>query len=361
MAFAKPALAVTRRQTIRGLCIGSLGLLAGCLAASGSRNAESTTAFSDGPPAKPVDVERIAADPTAIPEPITRTEPTEVEVELEVIEVVAEIEPGVTLTYMTYGGQVPGPMIRVRRGDTVTLTLRNRTDSRSFHNVDFHAVYGPGGGADATQIGPGESATIRFKAMYPGAFMYHCAVPDLDHHISRGMYGLILVEPENGLPEVDREFYLGQHEIYTNRRRGADGHHEFDYAAMAAEDPTYVVINGAVNALTEGRNGPIEATVGETARVFFVSGGPNLTSNFHPIGNVWTELWAEGALSSDPERYVQTKPVAPGSCLVATMDFPVPGDVRLVDHALSRVKSKGCLAVISVAGPEDTEIYDPSP
>ncbi len=275
------------------------------------------------------------------------------------MEVVAEIEPGVTFHYMTFGGQVPGPMIRVRQGDTVEFTLKSQPTDIMPHNIDFHAVYGTGGGAGATLVAPGLSNGVLFKAMYPGAFIYHCAVPNLDYHISSGMFGMILVEPPEGLPPVTHEFYLGQHEIYTDQPAGTKGRHNIDLDAMLRENPTYVLLNGEKYALTEGRRGPMQVKVGDTARIFFVCGGPNLTSHFHPIGNVWTKVWREGAILSNPERYVQTVAVPPGSCAILEMEFPVPEDVKLVDHALTRVVSKGMAGVIHVQGDPQPEIFNP--
>ena len=302
---------------------------------------------------------RVAADPTAIPGPIKRRKPAVVDVVLEAREVVAEIEPGVTYRFMTYNGQIPGPMIRVRQGDTINLTLRNPADSMQAHNVDLHAVMGPGGGAMATLAQPGEEAQVRFKLTYPGAFIYHCAVSNMDMHISSGMFGMIVVEPEEGLPHVDHEFYLGQHEVYLDAPAGVHGERSFNTGAMVHEQPSYVLINGAKNALTPGAYGPMKVKTGETARVFFVCGGPNLSSSFHPIGNVWREVWPEGALRNAPLRDIQTQPVPPGSTAVATLHFPVPGGVKLVDHALSRVAHKGCLAMIQAEGAPRPDLFQP--
>lgn len=302
---------------------------------------------------------RVAADPRNIPGPIKRRRPKTHEITLESKEVVAEIEDGVTFKYLTFGGQVPGPMIRVRRGDTVILHHKNLSGNTMIHNVDFHACYGPGGGAEATLCPPGQSRTMKFKATYPGAFIYHCAVPRLDYHISSGMFGLILVEPEDGLPEVDHEFYFGQHELYTNKPAGTKGLHGFDAKAMKEENPNYVLLNGESQAITPNRHGALNVKKGDTARIYFVTGGPNVTSNFHPIGNVWTKAWREGAIASEPERFVQTCHVAPGSCGIFEMDFPVPGAVKLVDHALSRVAHKGMLGIINVEGSKQTDIFDP--
>jgi len=304
---------------------------------------------------------RVAADPTDIPSPISRDEPKEVDVTLRPEEVTAEIEDGVTFNYMTYNGQVPGPMIRVRKGDTVNLTFENPAENDMPHNVDFHAAAGPGGGAEATMTAPGETATLTFKATYPGAYIYHCAVPNLDMHISAGMFGIILVEPEEGLPEVDHEFYFGQHEIYTDKRPGEKGQHNFDVESMKREEPTYVVMNGEKYACTPNKYGAGTVETGDTARVFFVTGGPNLTSSFHPIGNVWEKLWPEGSLTTRPQTHIQTKQVAPGSTTVATMDFPVPGAFKLVDHSLTRVARKGCMAIVAAEGDEKPDIFDPEP
>jgi len=372
---------MTRRDLFRSggsLAIGGLALSAlGCSASTAqqsdnseeserSADAQSTggaaTAMASTAAMVGAKLDDIVGDPTAVPGPINRSSAVTHEITLECEEIEAEIEPGVTFRYMTFGGQVPGPMIRVRQGDTVRFTLENLPSSRAPHNIDFHAVYGTGGGAEATNVQPDQSNEMVFQARYPGAFIYHCAVPNLDYHISAGMFGLIFVEPPEGLPEVDREIYLGQHELYTKTAKSdRHNHQHFDYGRMATENPNYVLLQGAKTALTENRVGPIKANVGETARVFFVNGGPNLTSNFHPIGNVWTKAWREGAIASNPERYVQTMAVPPGSCGIFEMEFPVPETVKLVDHALSRVARKGMLGEILVEGKPKPQIFKANP
>jgi len=356
----------TRRRVLQAAGLGGTMALAGCTVGTLTNDEVDTSPLplqQDDPDlddARAVDVDRVAADPRDIPAPITRSEPATVEVEMETRELVAEVEPGVTFTYMTFDGQVPGPMVRARVGDTIDLTIRNHEDNAMTHNVDFHACRGPGGGAEDTNVAPGEEARLQFQVTYPGAFIYHCAVPNVDYHISAGMFGIILVEPEEGLPTVDHEFYLGQHELYTNGTTGQEGHHEFDFASMAREDPTYVLMNGEKYAITPDNYAEMNVQTGETARVFFGVGGPNLFSSFHAIGSVWDEVWEQGALASEPGRYVQTTPVLPGSACVATMSFPVPGGFKLVDHALSRVARKGALAVVTADGPEDHSVYNPS-
>lgn len=308
---------------------------------------------------------RIAADPTEVPPPIKRNKPKTHHLELTSMEAVAEVENGVKHRYLTFGGQVPGPLLRVRQGDTIYLTHTASPNNVMVHNIDLHAVYGTHGGGMATYCAPGQSQTIKFKAMYPGAFMYHCAVPQVAYHISGGMYGMIVVEPKEGLPEVDHEFYLGQNELYSEKITAdlSSSAYDiaFDFEKMMAENPTYVFLNGEKYALTKGHYGPMKVKKGDTARVFFVNGGPNLTSHLHPIGNVWSKVWREGAFMSEPEQYVQTCAIPPGSCGVFEMEFPVPETVTLVDHALSRVTQKGMKGEIHVEGQPEPDVFDPNP
>ncbi|PCR90112.1 copper-containing nitrite reductase [Natrinema ejinorense] len=357
---------ISRRRAMQA--IGATGALAvaGCLGESGAENDAETnqSAATDGlPAAKAVDVDRIARDPTDIPPPVDWNEPREHDVTVETVRRTAEIEPGVTFEYMTFGGQVPGPMIRVRRGDRVNLTFDVPEDlNMAAHNMDFHAVYGPGGGAEATTIAPGDDpARISFTADYAGVFIYHCAIPNMDQHISSGMFGSILVEPEDGLPEVDHEYYLGQHEIYTDGDVGEAGHHSFDFDAMLEESPTYVVFNGQAYGFTENGVGPMTAETGDTARVYFANGGPNLLSSLHPIGNVWSRYYRDGDLLSEPDLNIETAPVAPGTTTAGELEFPVPGPVKIVDHALTRATRRGALAVIDVDGEPTRDIYDEDP
>ncbi|MFB6130164.1 MAG: copper-containing nitrite reductase [Salinigranum sp.] len=356
----------TRRKALQAVGLGGTAAIAGCSASA--PKADSSTAVGGSPTGTTVKretkkptVDRVAADPTDIPDPIDRSSPKHHDVTLEVKEFTAEIEPGVTFDFMTFGGQVPGPMIRVREGDTVSFTLKNLPDNVHPHNVDMHAIYGTGGGNVATTATPGKENAEKFKATYPGAFIYHCAVPNLDMHISSGMFGMIVVEPKDGLPEVDREFYLGQHEVYTDKSTGEKGHHAFSMGHMIAENPTYVLFNGEKYPFTPDNYGPMKAEEGETARVFMVTGGPNLTSSFHPIGNVWTDAYPQGSLATDPMKYVQTQSVPPGSTFVGEMDLPVTERIKLVDHALSRVAHKGLLAEIDVAGAKKPDLFDPEP
>lgn len=227
-----------------------------------------------------------------------------------------------------------------------------------WHSIDLHAVYGPGGGADPLTVLPGESKSITFKTLYPGAFTYHCGVPgEMDVHIARGMYGMIVVEPEHGLPRVDCEFYLGQNETYTKQMPVTPGPRDFDLERLLQESPTYVVFNGAFNAVTGKRLGAMKAKVGETVRVFMVDGGPNLLSSLHPLGNIWARAWVMGAFAMPPMRFLQSIAVPPGNTMVADMELPVPQTIKIVDHAMSRAMNKGAMAEIEVTGEPNPEIF----
>jgi nitrite reductase (NO-forming) len=299
----------------------------------------------------------IVADPVAVPEPIARRAPATVQITLETVEKVAKLNDGSTYRYWTFDGQVPGPMLRVRVGDTVQVTLKNADDSWMMHNVDFHAVTGPHGGGAATEAYPGEEKGFTFKALKPGLYVYHCATPMVAQHIANGMYGMILVEPEDGLPAVDREFYVMQGEIYTAEPIGTQGELSEDYEALIDEQPTHMVFNGKVGALTVDK--PLTARVGETVRIYFGVGGPNKTSSFHVIGEIFDRIYELGGVKAVTED-VQTVTVAPGGATIAEITFEVPGTYALVDHALSRLE-KGLVGHLKVDGPDDPAIFDAGP
>lgn len=298
-------------------------------------------------------VEDIAADPASVPPPITRTEPTTVYIELTTEEVIAEIAPGVLMNYWTFNGQVPGPFLRVREGDTVVLTLHNSESSLHHHSIDLHAVTGPGGGAAVTMVAPGDSKTVTFKAVHPGLFVYHCAEPNVPSHMTHGMYGLILVEPAEGMAAVDREFYVMQGEFYTTGALGRKGLQVFDSAAMLDGRPQYVVFNGRTGAL----QGKMDGTVGERVRLYVGNGGVNLISSFHVIGEVFDTVYREGDVVSEPARSVQTTVVPAGGSTVVEFGLEYPGDYVLVDHALARLE-RGAWGVLSVTGLADKALYD---
>lgn len=361
---------LNRRQAIAGMGSLAAASLAGCLgdlATGGDPDSEEDDDDTDDPglsdPRDP-EIDSVAADPTDIPDPVEWDDPRHHEWEIQTEEYDVEIEPGVTHRMMTFEGQVPGPLYRARVGDTVHLTFDVPEEYNvDIHNIDFHAVYGPGGGGVDTLLEPGDGpAEIEFRLEYPGAHIYHCAPGHHDQHISSGMFGAIVVEPEEGLPAVDREFYFGQHELYTDGQTGEEGHHRWNHEAAMAEDPTYVLLNGEPNRYVEdGTEGPLHAETGETVRVFWANGGPNLVSNPHPIGNVWSRWYDYGDLVSDAHENVEGGALPAGTTAVGEMELPVPGPINLVDHALSRVVHKGLLAQIAVDGEPNDDVYNPDP
>lgn len=297
-------------------------------------------------------VQDIARDPNEVPPPLARTSSETVTINITAKEVLAEMAPGVFINYWTFDGKVPGPFLRVREGDTVVLTLTNDPTSLHHHSIDLHAVTGPGGGAAATIVEPGQSKTITFKALNPGLFVYHCAHPNVANHMAHGMYGLILVEPEEGMPVADKEFYVMQGEFYTTGDLGKKGLQIFDARAMLDSKPQYVVFNGRTGALAKGMN----AEVGQEVRLYVGNGGVNLVSSFHVIGEIFDTVYPEAALG-DPHRNIQTTLVPAGGATVAEFKLEYPGSFVLVDHALARL-DRGAWGALHVTGPADPTIFD---
>jgi nitrite reductase (NO-forming) len=288
-----------------------------------------------------------------VPAPITRAHATKVVVELQTVEKTMRLADGVDYTFWTFGGNVPGSFIRVREGDLVEFTLKNHEHSTVPHNIDLHAVTGPGGGAAATLTLPGSASTFSFRALNPGLFVYHCAVSPVPMHIANGMYGLILVEPKDGLPKVDRELYVMQSEFYAKPGK-AGTPHTLDMERGTAEQPTHVVFNGAVGALT-GDKAP-QVKVGESVRLFVGNGGPNLTSSFHVIGEVFDNVYGEGG-SLVTQKNVQTTLVPAGGSVIVEFRAEKPGNLVIVDHSIFRAFNKGALGMIRISGDDDLAVY----
>ncbi len=288
-----------------------------------------------------------------VPPHITAKHNTKVIVNLEVIEKTMRLADGVNYTFWTFGGKVPGSFIRIRQGDLVEFHLHNHPDNMLPHNIDLHAVTGPGGGAEASLIAPGKSAQFSFRALNQGLYVYHCATAPVGMHIANGMYGLILVEPLEGLPPVDHEFYLMQGEFYTSKQQDANGHRDFDMQKALDENPDFVVINGAVGA-SAGENA-MRVKVGETVRLFVGNGGPNLVSSFHAIGEIFDQVAIEGG--SLINENVQTTLIPAGGSSIVEFKCDVPGTLHLVDHSIFRAFNKGALAQIKVEGAENHQVY----
>src|SRR3989344_4523642 len=295
-----------------------------------------------------------ARDPLDVPPATGRTEETEVEIQITAKEVLAEIAPGVVLNYWTFDGTVPGPFLRVREGDTITLSLHNDPSSLHMHSIDLHAVTGPGGGATVTDVAPGEEKTLRFKALNPGLYVYHCAHPNVANHMAHGMYGLILVEPKEGLPAVDRELYVMQGEFYTGGARGTKGLQVIDAGTMLDGNPAFVVFNGRVGSISKDS---VVVKQGEKVRMYVGNGGVNLISSFHLIGEIFDTVYPEAQMGGTNFKNVQTTLVPAGGAAIVEFTADVPGTYVLVDHALARM-DKGAWGTISITGDASPEIYD---
>ncbi len=288
-----------------------------------------------------------------VPPPIQRNHPVRMIVNLDTVEMEGRLADGVQYTFWTFGGSVPGKFIRVREGDEIEFHLNNHPSSKMPHNIDLHAVTGPGGGATSSFTAPGHSSQFSFKAINPGLYVYHCATAPVGMHIANGMYGLILVEPEGGLSRVDREYYVMQSEFYTAGGYGEEGLQPFDMAKALTEIPDYVVFNGSVGAMT-GDNA-IRAEVGETVRIYVGNGGPNLVSSFHVIGEIFDRVNTEGG--SAINENVQTTLVPAGGSAIVEFKVDVPGTFIAVDHSIFRAFNKGALGMLKVEGDEDLVIY----
>lgn len=302
------------------------------------------------------DAVSIIRNPADLPAPLNNNgSPQHHIVEMTAVEVDGQLADGTTFRYMTFDGQVPGPMLRMTVGDTMELRLINEIESLLPHSIDLHAVTGPGGGAEFTQTLAGEVNVFNFRALQPGLYVYHCATASIGHHISSGMYGLILVEPVGGLPPVDREFYVMQGEIYTAQPFGTEGNLDFSHEKMLDEDPEYYVFNGAAGALTLDEYA-MRTEVGDTVRIYFGVGGPNKISSFHLIGEIFDRVYDEGSLTSEPLTDVQTTLVPPGGSTVVEFTMDVPGRYIMVDHALSRLE-RGLVGFLYAEGEENDAIF----
>ena len=320
-----------------------------------------------------------------VPPPIKRSKPAVVEVHLDSSVQVMEIKQGMKYKYWTFNEHVPGPFIRARVGDTLEIHHTNSDPSGMPHNIDFHAVTGPGGGAPVTTVVKGEERVAWFKLLVPGIYVYHCAAPPVMDHIANGMYGVILVEPAKGLPKVDREFYVMQSEFYTKslnvpEKPPMDHEHmaggdqkkedafwgeetgpepeptllEFSHQAGLDENPTFVVFNGKYGSLMG--DGALKAKIGERVRIFFADAGPNLISSFHVIGAIFDKVYREGDLISPPGRGIQSTLVPSGGTTMVEFTPLVPGTLTLVDHAIFRVE-KGAVGYLNIEGPANPQVY----
>lgn len=354
-----------KRQTLAAL-IASVFALAACgeqaakpaETPAATASAEAPAAASDSQAAAetpsselPV-IDAIMTHAPEVPPAIDRDHPAKVRVKMETVEKTMTMEDGVEYHYWTFNGDVPGQMIRVREGDTVEVEFSNNPSSTVPHNVDFHAATGQGGGAEASFTAPGHTSTFSFKALQAGLYIYHCAVAPVGMHIANGMYGLILVEPKEGLPKVDKEFYIVQGDFYTKGKKGAQGLQPFDMDKAIAEQPEYVVFNGHVGSIA-GDNA-LKAKAGETVRMYVGNGGPNLVSSFHVIGEIFDKVYVEGGKLINEN--VQSTVIPAGGAAMIEFKVDIPGSYTIVDHSIFRAFNKGALGQLKVEGDENPEI-----
>lgn len=291
--------------------------------------------------------------PPYVPKPTGKRKAKKLVVDMEILEQESEITAGVRYVYWTFDGTVPGSFIRTKVGDEVEFHLKNHPDNKLPHNIDLHAVNGPGGGAESSFVAPGHETVFSFKVLNPGLYVYHCATAPVGMHIANGMYGLILVEPENGLSDVDREYYIMQGDFYTKGEFGDPGLQPFDMRKAIEEDADYVVFNGKVGAMT-GDNA-LPAEVGETIRLYVGNGGPNLISSFHVIGEIFDKVYVEGG--GLVNENVQTTLIPAGGAAIVEFRIEVPGEYILVDHSIFRAFNKGALAQIKAEGDKNERVF----
>jgi len=347
------------KRLLLALVVAAALAAAGCTRTTGTSEAVAAppetggSAKGDFGPPQGEPIHAVLTSPPHVPPPVNRSFPAKVIVELEVVEKELQISEGVSYTFWTFGGTVPGSFIRVRQGDTVEFHLKNNPNSKMPHNIDLHGVTGPGGGAASSFTAPGHESQFTFKALNQGIYVYHCATAPVGMHVANGMYGLILVEPPEGLPKVDHEYYVMQGDFYTAGKYREKGHQAFDMEKAIDERPTYVLFNGAEGALTGDK--ALIAKTNETVRLFVGNGGPNLVSSFHVIGEIFDRVQPEGG--THPQENVQTTLIPAGGAAIVEFHTEVPGSYVLVDHSIFRAFNKGALAILKVDGPENKAIY----
>ena len=240
-----------------------------------------TSGAASAPVADPAAPPYVRFDPVA-PDPLPGTVH---DIDLPIIETDMTVAEGFVVHAWTFGGTVPGPVIRVKVGDTVNVHLTNR--GAMSHSIDFHASE-TAMNHQMVEIKPGETFTYTFKANYAGVWMYHCGTAPALHHIANGMFGMVIVEPREGLPKVDHEFAFVQSEWYL----GAQGEPaDYTKANQTAAAPDFVVFNGVAN---QYKDNPVEVATGKRVRVFVLDAGPSTDSSFHVVGTIFDNVIKEG-------------------------------------------------------------------
>jgi nitrite reductase (NO-forming) len=264
-------------------------------------------------------------------------------VHLDMTEKVVEIAPGKVVKVWTFGDQVPGPVLRVRVGDRVRTTITNSTTMP--HSIDYHAARIAPDKA-FRDVAPGESFTFEYTATTPGVFMYHCGTAPVVHHIANGMYGMIIVEPAEGLAPVDRELAFVQSEFYVS-----------DTPAMPADDatlmsgiPDVVAFNGYAG---QYKDHPILVDKGETIRVFLLAAGPNTWSAFHVVGTIFDRAWIDGVHPENLSLGNQTLNLSASQGAIAEFRLDQEGVYPFVTHDFTNA-AKGAVGLLKTRGATGT-------
>jgi nitrite reductase (NO-forming) len=324
--------------------------MTGTIAVEGAAPAEGGD--DHGGPAPTTDV---AADPNA-PPPVTydATAPARLEGEVHDIDLVMTEEEKTVATgfvqkVWTFNGTVPGPVIRVKVGDTIRVHLKNPVENQLPHSIDFHASQ-VAWNDEMRSINPGEELVYEWTADYAGVWMYHCGTNPTLHHIANGMYGMVIVEPKEGLPPVDKEFALVQSEWYLGEQgQPAD----LTKAMAAAPAPDYVMFNGVASQYVDA---PLQVGTGERVRMFVLNAGPSVDSSFHIVGTIFDTVIKEGitlARGNEGNWGAQAVDLSPAQGAVIEFTTAEDGLYPVVTHAFNFV-GRGALGLVQAGDGDPT-------
>ncbi len=311
------------------------------VAGTGSKKANSD---AHGGPATAITVEPDPKAPSYRPYEATAPEalPGKVhDIDLVVQEKMMTVAEGFVQNVWTYNGTVPGPVIRVRVGDTIRVHLKNPATNKLGHSVDFHASQ-TAWNDQMTTINPGEEKLYEWHADYAGVWMYHCGSNPALHHIANGLYGMAIVEPKEGLPQADHEFALVQSEWYL----GPQGQPtDLAKAAAGAPAPDFVVFNGVAN---QYKDHPLQVDTGKRVRLFVLNTGPSVDSSFHIVGTIFDTVIKEGVLLTPHNRGhygAQAVDLAPAQGAIIEFTTAEDGLYPIVTHAFNFV-GRGALGLV---------------
>ena len=318
-------------------------------------------------------VKQVLVDPPGVPEHTLEApaKPRIVEVEMTIHEKEIEVEPGVFMWAFAFNNTVPGPMIVVHEGDYVELTLKNDSKNQLIHNIDFHASTGALGGGDLTHVAPGQEVVLRFKAIKPGVFIYHCAPGGamIPWHLVHGMNGAILVIPKDGIKDkngnklhYDKAFYIGEQDYYIPKDKDGKYKRYDNPSASFADDkevmdkliPTHIVFGETKGALA-GDNA-MKAKVGETVMIYHSQA--NRHSYPHLIGGHGEYVWERGNLADAPAQDLETWVIAAGSAGAAMYTFKQPGVYVYLSHNLIEAFTLGALSMFKVDGEWNNDLME---